>query len=507
MGVIAASILVRVLFSRLYLPNTPSQLGPDEGTYALLAGYVAKGLPVQEFPGWGPNLYNNSKSLILPSSALVRLGLEQLEAVRTVSSIYGVLTTFFMALFLVSVSRQNFTILDTKSGTSFVVIPLIFCLFTFLPSNFVWSALGMRESSSQFWSLSFFYFITKMIRESERPSKLLFVFASLSMIFCFSSRKESALVLTLVSLIMTLVMVMRFRKVAALNAVVLGLVGGQMFTATPVVNAKVNFSVVRLDSTKVVSATPSQSAEVVSATPSQSAEVVSATPSQSAEVVSATPSQSAEVVSATTELEKFLGLCKFDNEVLETEFGKVVCKTRSHYSIESLNAVENVKTQLSLVADLNKAENARATNAKSALPPPKCSKSVTDLVSNLACIVQELPYRLASFLFRPILFLDSGSSFFNYAGLENLVWIFMFFLIFYLLLTRKIQNTSRLMVAWLVLYISIFTSLASLYEGNLGTAFRHKSSILWPLGAICFILLVNEKKRTVRSFFFHQKEV
>jgi len=35
--------------------------------------------------------------------------------------------------------------------------------------------------------------------------------------------------------------------------------------------------------------------------------------------------------------------------------------------------------------------------------------------------------------------------------------------------------------------VLLFASAAALYEGNLGTAFRHKSTILWPL---IFILMI-----------------
>jgi hypothetical protein len=42
-------------------------------------------------------------------------------------------------------------------------------------------------------------------------------------------------------------------------------------------------------------------------------------------------------------------------------------------------------------------------------------------------------------------------------------------------------NECKLLIIWLYLYALAFSTAASLYEGNLGTAFRHKSSILWPL--------------------------
>jgi hypothetical protein len=40
---------------------------------------------------------------------------------------------------------------------------------------------------------------------------------------------------------------------------------------------------------------------------------------------------------------------------------------------------------------------------------------------------------------------------------------------------------AKFLVLWLYSYIITFSTAASLYEGNLGSAFRHKSSILWAL--------------------------
>ena len=42
---VLTSLFTRSFFQFIFLPKKPSEYGPDEGTYAALAKYVAEGLP------------------------------------------------------------------------------------------------------------------------------------------------------------------------------------------------------------------------------------------------------------------------------------------------------------------------------------------------------------------------------------------------------------------------------------------------------------------------------
>jgi hypothetical protein len=55
-------------------------------------------------------------------------------------------------------------------------------------------------------------------------------------------------------------------------------------------------------------------------------------------------------------------------------------------------------------------------------------------------------------------------------------------------LRQRQSAINQLTSLALISYVFVFASSAALYEGNLGTAFRHKSTILWPL---IFILMIN----------------
>jgi hypothetical protein len=105
----------------------------------------------------------------------------------------------------------------------------------------------------------------------------------------------------------------------------------------------------------------------------------------------------------------------------------------------------------------------------------------------IECNLKELPYRLFAFLFRPLIFFDQGSTTLNFAALENLGWMILVPLSVWVSLRRRENTVDRFINLGLTSYVLVFASAAALYEGNLGTAFRHKSTILWPL---IFILMI-----------------
>jgi len=105
----------------------------------------------------------------------------------------------------------------------------------------------------------------------------------------------------------------------------------------------------------------------------------------------------------------------------------------------------------------------------------------------LKCTLSELPYRLFAFLFRPLIFFDQGSTNLTLAALENLGWLILIPLSIWLSLLRRENCVDRYVNWTLATFVVLFASSAALYEGNVGTAFRHKSTILWP---IVFILMI-----------------
>ena len=104
--------------------------------------------------------------------------------------------------------------------------------------------------------------------------------------------------------------------------------------------------------------------------------------------------------------------------------------------------------------------------------------------------------RLSAFLFRPFPIIDRGSLFLTAAGIENIVWLLMFLSIVIFLFRLNLRSHSIFPILSILLFIIFFSIATALYEGNLGTAFRHKSTIQSPLILLILLLLVSQKEKS-----------
>jgi ABC-type polysaccharide/polyol phosphate export permease len=92
-----------------------------------------------------------------------------------------------------------------------------------------------------------------------------------------------------------------------------------------------------------------------------------------------------------------------------------------------------------------------------------------------------------TFLFRPIIGLDVSSRSSLFAAVENLLWSAGFIFIFFSILKkRKIPYFKSLLPS--ILFLILYSVGAGSYEGNMGTAFRHKSLVLWVVLLLIFTL-------------------
>jgi hypothetical protein len=98
-AIISFGVFLRVL-TLLLLPNSPSNLAPDEGTYARLVSWLTSGNSALTFPEFGDGLFRSGRILILPSMGLNYLGLSSLDAVRVVSLAFSILNIFLFNKFL-----------------------------------------------------------------------------------------------------------------------------------------------------------------------------------------------------------------------------------------------------------------------------------------------------------------------------------------------------------------------------------------------------------------------
>jgi hypothetical protein len=98
----------------------------------------------------------------------------------------------------------------------------------------------------------------------------------------------------------------------------------------------------------------------------------------------------------------------------------------------------------------------------------------------------------AKFLLVPFMFIDNGSLFLNIQSIETPLWLFIY-LLFFLGLYQLIRHRREIdyAVAMATLFAFEFMVISALTEINIGTALRHRSLLLIP---ILVIWLAKEKR-------------
>jgi hypothetical protein len=168
--------------------------------------------------------------------------------------------------------------------------------------------------------------------------------------------------------------------------------------------------------------------------------------------------------------------CDYLGEIIKVSEKELVCRLTKSYEKPLLPVILQLPNNVD-VSTLEVKRNQNRQDAKSALAPSNCVTEISR-VAIIGCNLSQIPYRLSAFLLRPFPIIDRGSFFLSIAGLENIVWAA--FLLFSFINFMRLSNLSpvRDIVITIALFIILFSSAVSLYEGNLGTAFRHKSTIV-----------------------------
>ncbi|MDP1852189.1 MAG: hypothetical protein Q8K48_07220 [Candidatus Planktophila sp.] len=413
-AIIFCSFFARVV-GFLLLPNTPSFLGPDEGTYGAVADWTEQGFPAKDFPLYGEGLYLSGRALFWPAAFFNQLGITPLYSVRLTAAIYGFLTlVLIIYIFLKTVDKQV-AVADYVEKNSNLVVAL-FVVFAFLPSHFVWSLLGLRESAVEFWALSAFaslYWIFHLQKRLSLKAVLVLVAAT---VFTFSSRPQVGWVLGITFLIFLLANV---RKKTALFLI-------------PVVLASIVLGVSGTTVTLVPTVTPGTTAT--------------------------TPG----IIASTSN--KIINILKTAAEI-----------TVYKQQVNQLDAASVIVTQ-SCPRDGLALVNRPSTN-----------------FDTYFCIAWRAPYMASTFLFRPLIGLDVTSASSLFGALENILWLGAFiFIIVMLIKKRKVTFFGPLAPS--LIFLTLYSIGAGSYEGNMGTAFRHKSLILWAVLLLIASIIAAGKK-------------
>ena len=227
-AIVAASFIARVIMF-FALPNTMSSLTPDEGTYASLTKWVGESKSISQFPGYGKGLYLSGRTTFVPATLLYRIGLNELDAVRLVSTTYGFSALLLLVLFSIKLYDQYKPKVAFQARNESLILVVI-SIFAFLPSHFLWSNLGIRESATEFWLIATFVAFYSIFHYQSEITILSFLVLVGAIIFVFSARPQVGWVLG-VTLIIFLIFNLRKTKSYFLLAIVLcGVIAGSTLT-------------------------------------------------------------------------------------------------------------------------------------------------------------------------------------------------------------------------------------------------------------------------------------
>jgi hypothetical protein len=473
-AIVFASFVVRVV-AFFVLPNKESYLGPDEGNYGALTEWIAQGKPADEYPY--TTLYIISRSHIVPATLLNRLGLNGLDSVRIIASLYGLLSLTLIAFVLLRIveSRQeaaNFVFKNQKTAL------ILFSIFGFLPSHLIWSILGLREAVMEFWVLIVFSLVFYVFEVKKSPSKLAFLGVLVVIPLVFSSRPQVGWVIGVTLLIYFLFKVRVKAAQILIPLTVIGIVSGYVVTTA--------FSV---ETTEVFVAHK----EIVGSSPS----VSSTSKSSPSSEVKSKPSKSGEATSsptATTSAEfEASRLCESEGQEVSLGESKYLCS--KEVEKKSIVGLKNPGVALVDQADgIPVKREGNKIGAESAIKTLSCPITGESRLDKYSCIAYKAPYTTYTFLFRPLLGSDVTSNSSLFAAVENVFWLgALLFVAVMFIRNRRLAFFGALAPS--LLFFSIYSVAAGAYEGNMGTAFRHKSLILWVVLLLLASTIVATQQR------------
>ena len=436
-AIVFASIVVRVIGFFL-LPNQPTvALAPDEGGYAEIGRLVASGEPTASFGG----LYKISRSLILPASLLNKVGIEPLSSVRIIASMYGFFTLVLVAKIILKTIDSN-EIREINSKKSSAIVAL-FAIFAVLPSHFLWSVLGLRESPMEFWVMSALASIYWVFYIQKQLSLQIVLWLVVSIVLIFNSRPQVGWVLGV-----TLLIVLLFK---AGNRIAIVLIPVTLI-ALGLGYASVSLSLQKQDVFMLV----------------------------------ATDGTATDGTA-----------CKYSNGKIIVQKVEYICKkTGKRKSIIGLQNPAEVVFEQTQAIPLHHELN--QVDAASMIQTLSCPNSGETKFDKNFCMLWRAPYMSATFLFRPIIEIDVTSRSSFLAALENILWTGAFiFIITMLIKKRRLAFLGPITPS--LIFFGLYSVGAGSYEGNMGTAFRHKSLILWVVLLLVASAILAKKTPTHRN--------
>ena len=490
--IISLGICSRLIAITLIPEKLSTQISLDQFTYANLARWVANSIPVEFYPGYGPGLYNSTRTFTIPSSLLVRLGIDPIDSVRLVSAIYGAFTIIAFSLLLLRVARLS---LNKQMLLPNRLFNLVLFSFSFFPSNFLWSVVGLKESSSQFWIMLALYFLileSDLRKTSHR--NVVGLAALLSLVLAFGTRKETAILICAILIVSYTLSILKRHTLRPVWVPMFAIILGSFYTATPQVSASSEFiltpnnlPITAQSDLSVVTSMVKKQPQGSKPSPAEgNPSPAEGNPSPS----EGNPSPSEESSSVSNDLKNLAKLCSSIGQKIDLGDQSYVCSTEVESESKSSDAVSAISGSLNTISRSSVIRENNRFNADSAIPENACKlKDTYGLPIRTLCNASQLFTSLPQVLFSPSILGEHASIISRFAAVENIFWMVLIFLVSFSFVGMvKRRQLATLSLSLLMFTFSVVVLLA-LLEGNLGTAFRHKSTVLWSIFLIIYIYI------------------
>ena len=447
-AIVFASFLVRVVVF-FALPNTGSNFGPDETNYAGLTEWIAQSKPADQYYPYG-SLYITSRSLILPASILNRAGISGIDSVRITSSLYSFLTLMLLTFFILYLNHSRLDVAKFILSNEKKVLSL-FMVFAFLPSHLIWSFLGLRESALEFWVVIVFALVFYIFELNKKASKATLFCIGIFIPLVFYSRPQIGWLLGITLLTYSLIRIkLKVAKILIpliLISISLGYIGTTAFS---------------FESTKSLNA--------------------------QAKAGSLNVSTQSEYEASK--------LCRESGSKVEFDGVEYICVLKKESGITGLKNPGSLIIEQADAIPLRNEKN--QVGAASAIRTLQCPNGGESRFDKYFCITYRAPYTTFTFLFRPMPGSDVTSTSSLFAALENVLWLAAFsFVLMMLIRNRRLAFFSALVPS--LLFFCFYSIAAGAYEGNMGTAFRHKSLILWVVLLLIASTIVATQQRKAQQ--------
>ncbi len=407
---------------------------PDEATYEkLFSKFYVSGFKIMPNSlGFGdemsPILF--LRILYLPAKILNMLGLSELISLRMLAIFYSTLATFL----LVRIAQSN--------GRDDRIFRMALVGISFIPSLFLWSSLGLRESFLYLEIAAILYFLSRIKYEIDIPNLLGLLFS----LYCLSVTKNYIFVLFLFAFIFTLIVFSfinpkRFiAHILLLGIVLMPLAMNHQLL--PAISNYFNGQVNKVDTLALGDLNNDGRCEPLEPCANGNGN-----------------GDPLEYVATGGMTVHYL------IDELERDPNTIIAKISSALGITS--KLEDIsKSAVVVKSDKSVVENEK----KLSLQQAGLKKPLQVLESS------------AKFLLVPFIFVDNGSLFLNIQSIETPIWLFIYGLFFvglYQVIRRRREFDYAVMIA--TLFALEFVAISALTEINVGTALRHRSLLLIPI--------------------------